>query len=66
MPTPRKFHGNSKGGGGFQFKKPSVGGVWIFPGTTQYKVAKHNIIIETQCSLHPQIRLPVHSLRGRP
>ena len=24
------------GGGGVQNKKPSVGGVWIFPGTAQW------------------------------
>ena len=24
-----------EGGGGFQTKKPSMGGVWIFSGTTQ-------------------------------
>ena len=30
--------GNSRGVGGIQTKKPSVGGVWIFSGTTQWLV----------------------------
>ena len=29
---------NFRRGRGVQFKKPSVGGVWIFSGTTQYGV----------------------------
>ena len=32
-PLERKF----LRGGGMQTKKPSVGGVWIFSGTTQYE-----------------------------
>ena len=28
---------NFQRGGGIQTKKPSVGGVWIFPGTADYK-----------------------------
>ena len=34
IPRGRKGWGGA-GGGGAQFKKPSIGGVWIFSGTTQ-------------------------------
>ena len=31
---------NFRRGGGVQAKKPSMGGIWIFSGTTQYAPAK--------------------------
>ena len=32
-----KINWNFLGGGGVQNKKPSMGGVWIFSGTAQYR-----------------------------
>ena len=37
-----EFNWNFQRGGGIQNKKPSVGGVWIFSGTTQYCPLKIN------------------------
>ena len=31
------------GGGGVQFKKPSVGGVWIFSGTTMFYSCENSV-----------------------
>jgi len=33
-----KLNWNFQRGGGAQTKKPSMGGVWIFSGTTQYNI----------------------------
>ena len=37
-------------GGGVQFKKPSVGGIWIFSGTTQFKICWSVSILALQSS----------------
>ena len=40
--------GNSRGAGGIQTKKPSVGGVWIFSGATHYE-SLYSVLIFEMC-----------------
>ena len=57
-----KLNWNFLGGQGVQNKKPSVGGVWIFSGTAQYKKFKEIKICIVR-EQHSRVVIPPFTLK---
>ena len=50
------FNWNFQRGGGIQTKKPSVGGVWTFSGTTHYLFQEANSFLRAKLEENCQLR----------
>ena len=57
---------NSWRGGGDKLKKPSVGEVWIFSGTTLCTTAFHNVLLALALISHTQDTLTAFHVVKRP